>query len=154
MNRKDYHIGPGAASLMLIVVVLAMSVLGVLSMMNARSDNKLSLRSAEVAEQAYDLASAAERSLAELDTILVECAGQAEDDEGWLGLVRDALPEKMTLLDRRVSWKEQNDEGRTLACEVELMSFGESTRTRWTLHQLNTQLDEMEPEEETWEIWF
>ena len=154
MNRKDYHIGPGAASLMLIVVVLAMSVLGVLSMMNARSDNRLSLRSAEVAEQTYDLSAAAERSLADLDTVLVECAAKAEDDASWLKLVREALPEKMNLLGRSIYWTEKNEEGRRLVCEVELANFGEFPRTRWTVHKLHTQLEEMEPQEETWEIWF
>lgn len=154
MNRKDYHIGPGAASLMLIVVVLAMSVLGVLSMMNARSDNRLSLRSAEVAEQAYELSSAAERTLAELDAVLVECASRAEDDASWLDLVWESLPEGMSMLGRSIHWTEKNDEGRRLVCEVELLTFGESPRTRWTVHKLHTQLDEMEPEEETWEIWF
>lgn len=49
MNQREYRIGPGAASLMLLVVVLSMSVLGMLALMSARSDENLSLRSAEVA---------------------------------------------------------------------------------------------------------
>ena len=48
MNQREYRIGPGAASLMLLVVVLSMSVLGMLALMSARSDENLSLRSAEV----------------------------------------------------------------------------------------------------------
>lgn len=153
MNRKDYHIGPGAASLMLIVVVMGMSVLGVLAMMNARSDNQLSMRGAEVAEQAYGLSSAAERSLAELDAVLLACADKAEDDESWLALVADALPEGMTLSDRTVRWTEEGGE-RKLNCAVELNDFGEETRVRWTEHRLMTQLDDMVPQEDTWEIWF
>ena len=154
MNRKDYHIGPGAASLMLIVVVMAMSVLGILAMMNARSDNRLSMRSAEVAEQAYGLADAAERTLAELDAVLLACAEEAEDDEGWLALVADALPDGMTLSDRTISWTEESDGERQLVCAVELADFGEAPRTRWTEHKLYTQLDNMVPQEDTWEIWF
>ena len=154
MNRKDYHIGPGAASLMLIVVVLAMSVLGMLAMMNARGDNRLSARSAEVAEQAYQLSSAAERSLAALDAVLVECALQAEDDASWLALVADKLPEGMTMWDRAVSWSEQTEEGRRMVCEVELEELGAAPRMHWTEHRLHTQLEEMEPQEETWELWF
>ena len=46
MNQREYRIGPGAASLMLLVVVLSMSVLGMLALMSARSDENLSLRSA------------------------------------------------------------------------------------------------------------
>ena len=153
MNRKDYHIGPGAASLMLIVVVMGMSVLGVLAMMNARGDNRLSMRSAEVAEQAYGLSSAAEESLAALDAVLADCAEQAEDDESWLKLVADALPEGMTLTDRTVSWTEEGGE-RKMLCAVELADFGEAPRARWTEHRLYTQLDDMVPQEDTWEIWF
>ena len=42
MNQREYRIGPGAASLMLLVVVLSMSALGMLAMMSARSDESLS----------------------------------------------------------------------------------------------------------------
>lgn len=153
MNRK-YQIGPGAASLLLVVVMLAMSVLGMLSMMNARSDNRLSVRSAEVAEETYALSSAAERSLAALDAVLVDCAAQAEDDEGWLALVKDALPEGMTLSGRTVRWTEQSDEGRSMICAVELEDFGAMPRTRWTEHRLHTQLEDSDVQEDTWEIWF
>ena len=155
MNRRAYQIGPGAASLMLIVVVLSMSVLGLLAMMNARSDNRLSLRSAEVAEEAYGLASDAERSLAALDAILAECESQAEDDESWLALVKEAkLPEGMTLQGRTIRWTEKNEEGRKMICAVELELFGDPQRMRWTEHKLYTQLEDMEPQEDTWEIWF
>ena len=51
MNQREYRIGPGAASLMLLVVVLSMSALGMLAMMSARSDESLSLRSQDVARQ-------------------------------------------------------------------------------------------------------
>ena len=154
MNRREYQIGPGAASLMLIVVVLSMSVLGLLAMMNARGDNRLSMRSVEVAQEAYGLSSAAECSLAELDAVLVDCAAQAENDKEWIALVRKALPDGMTITGRRVEWIEKNDEGRMLVCAVELEELGSPQRTRWTEHTLHTQLDDMEPQEDTWEIWF
>ena len=155
MNRKDYQIGPGAASLMLIVVVMGMSVLGILAMMNARSDNRLSMRSAEVAEQAYSLSSAAERSLAMLDAVLENCAEQAEDDAGWLALVADALPEGMSMFGRTVSWTEASEEeGRRMICAVELTELGATPRAQWTEHRLSTQLDEMDLQEETWELWY
>ena len=154
MNRKEYQIGPGAASLMLIVVVLSMSVLGLLAMMNARSDNRLSMRSADVAQEAYGLSSAAECSLAALDAVLVDCAAQAEDDASWLSLVRKALPDGMTIKGRTVNWIEKNEEGRMMVCAVELEELGSPQRTRWTEHKLYTQLDEMDTQEDTWEIWF
>ena len=64
MNRREYRIGPGAASLMLLVVVLSMIVLGMLALMSAHSDENLSRRSAEVAVEVAELNAAAERTLA------------------------------------------------------------------------------------------
>ena len=154
MNRKSYQIGPGAASLMLIVVVLSMSVLGMLSMVNSRSDNRLSIRSAEVAEQAYQLSSAAEQSLANLDAVLVDCAAQVEDDAAWLALVAQSLPENMSLSERVVRWTEETENGREMICAVELAEYGAFPRTQWMEHRLNTQLEEEPFQEATWEIWF
>ena len=49
MRRKsNVSFGPGAASLILIVVILSMSVLGMLALMNARNDDRLSSRSIDV----------------------------------------------------------------------------------------------------------
>ena len=62
MNQREYRIGPGAASLMLLVVVLSMSALGMLAMMSARSDESLSLRSQDVARQVAELNVSAEQS--------------------------------------------------------------------------------------------
>ena len=49
MRRKmNVSFGPGAASLILIVVILSMGVLGMLALMNARNDARLSERSTAV----------------------------------------------------------------------------------------------------------
>lgn len=158
MNRKDYHIGPGAASLLLIVVVLSMSALGMLALMNARSDYRLSLRSAEVMRQAYGLSNQAEHSLAMLDGVLAACAGGAEDDAQWLETVGKSLPYGMTLEGRTVSWTEVfiTPTERSMACAVEIAPLGAFPRTEWVEHRLITELYETEEEEteEAWEIWF
>ena len=103
MNQREYRIGPGAASLMLLVVVLSMSVLGMLTLMSARSDENLSLRSAEVARQVAELNVSAERSLAELDDALAKAAGAAQSEDDYLVRVEAALNEAMTLEGRTVS---------------------------------------------------
>ena len=154
-NRKEYNIGPGAASLMLIVVVLSMSVLAMLAMMNARSDNRLSGRSAEVTEQVYALDNQAEYALADLDGVLAECAAEAEDDETYLTLVAQKLPLDTELDGRTVRWQEYGEDGRSLICAVELAQHGEFPRARWTEHRLYTELEESSwIEETTWAIWF
>lgn len=147
MNQREYRIGPGAASLMLLVVVLSMSVLGMLALMSARSDENLSLRSAEVARQVAELNVSAERSLAELDDELAKAAGAAQSEEDYLARVEAALNEAMTLEGRTVSWKETNDEGRTLACAVELEPLGAFPRFVRTVYHLAIDEGAMEGED-------
>ena len=67
MKRRGVTIGPGAPSLLLVVVVIAMSVLGLLALMSARSDAQLTRRSLEYTVAEYERAAQAERSLAQLD---------------------------------------------------------------------------------------
>ena len=147
MNQREYRIGPGAASLMLLVVVLSMSALGMLAMMSARSDESLSLRSQDVARQVAELNVSAEQSLARLDAVLADAA-QSEAD--YLARVEAALAEEpeagMTLLGRTVSWTETNDEGRTLICAVELQERGAFPRYVKAVYRLVT--DEGEPDGE------
>ena len=129
MNQREYRIGPGAASLMLLVVVLSMSVLGMLALMSARSDENLSLRSAEVARQ------------------VAKAAGAAQSEEDYLARVEAALNEAMTLEGRTVSWEETNDEGRTLACAVELEPLGAFPRFARTVYHLAIDEGAMEGED-------
>ena len=61
MRKKgNIGMGPGAASLIMIFVMLSMSVLSMLSLMNSRNDVRLSERSAEVAGEIYTLNETAE----------------------------------------------------------------------------------------------
>ena len=78
MKRRGVTIGPGAPSLLLAVVVVAMSVLGLLALMSARSDAQLARRSLEYTEAEYERAAQAERSLAQLDGVLTACAGEED----------------------------------------------------------------------------
>jgi hypothetical protein len=138
MRRKsNVSFGPGAASLILIVVILSMSVLGMLALMNARNDAKLSERSMEVVVAGYALNDRAERGLAELDAVLVRCAASTYSDEAYLDAVRGNLPEGMLMgkEDRIVSW-ELSDGLRTLSCVAEVLPQGEKERLRWLEHRL------------------
>ena len=150
VNQREYRIGPGAASLMLLVVVLSMSALGMLAMMSARSDEGLSLRSQDVARQVAELNVSAEQALARLDAVLADAARAAQGEADYLARVEAALAEEpeagMTLLGRTVSWTETNDEGRTLTCAVELQERGAFPRYVRTVYRLAT--DEGEPDGE------
>jgi hypothetical protein len=138
MRRKsNVSFGPGAASLILIVVILSMGVLGMLALMNARNDAQLSRRSIEVVAAGYELNDKAERSVAELDEVLARCAVSTFSDEAYLVAVRANLPDGMLMgqEDRIVSW-ELSDGLRTLSCAVEVLPKGENERLRWRDHRL------------------
>lgn len=141
MNQKEYRIGPGAASLMLLVVVLSMSVLGILALMGSRSDEGLSLRSIQVAQEVARLNVQAERSLAKLDEKLKTASETAADEAAYLEAVGAALEEEMSLDGRTIAWQESDESGRVLICGVELMPLGESPRYRVTAHKLITEAE-------------
>ncbi len=146
MRRKsNLSFGPGAASLILIVVILSMGVLGMLALMNARSDARLSDRSVEVVAAGFELNDQAERRLAELDSVLELCASVNDSDELYLAAVAGRLPQGM-LLDvenRVVSW-EHSDGLRTLSCAVELLPLGGNERYSWRTHRLTAITEDLE----------
>ena len=138
MRRKsNVSFGPGAASLILIVVILSMAVLGMLALMNARNDSKLSSRSIEVVAAGFELNDRAERNMAQLDAVVARCAASTFSDEAYLAAVRGSLPDGMLMgqEDRIVSW-ELTDGLRTLSCAVEVLPQGENERLRWREHRL------------------
>ena len=141
MKKREFHIGPGAASLMLIAVVLAMSILGLLSLMNARTDVQMARRSAGVAENAAALDAASERSLARLDEVLRTCAAQAGSDEDYIALVAENLPEDMVLEGREVLWTETGADNRTLECGAEIAPLGAEKRLSWSIHRHFTEFE-------------
>ena len=145
MRRKsNVSFGPGAASLILIVVILSMGVLGMLALMNARNDAKLSSRSIEVVTAGFELNDQAERKVAELDGILARCASSTYSEDAYLAAVRGNLPEGMLLDEenRSVSWA-LTDGLRTLNCEVALLPLGENERLSWRVHRLTAITEEI-----------
>ena len=73
MSRQKIAMGPGASSLILIAVVLALSVLTVLTMISARNDEALSLRGEETRTEIYELFARGELgSLPPCDLIFAE----------------------------------------------------------------------------------
>lgn len=143
MRRKSsVSFGPGAASLILIVVILSMSVLSMLALMNARNDAKLSARSIAVVQAGYALNEQAERSLAALDGVLTTCRAVSDSDEAYLAAVRGLLPAGMLMDGRIVRW-EESDELRTLYCAAEVLPLEESERLRWRDHRLTARTEDL-----------
>ncbi len=154
MKQRKIAMGPGAASIILIVVVLSLSILAMLSLMTAKNDVSLSVRSAEMIRQVYELSSRSEESLAKLDAVLLRCLQENPDREACLAAVEENLPEGMELDGDLVSWTETQEDGaadrrqvnRTLECTVRLLPTESEHRTEWVSHKLIVN----EPEDE-WE---
>ena len=145
MNKRKIALGPGAASVILIVVCLSLAMLSMLMIIGSRNDYNLCSRSAEMIERVFQLSSHSERRLAELDAVLVSCQKEASDQAGYLALVKKSLPEDMSLEDDLVTWTEPLD-NRNLECIVRLLPRGEKSRTEWVSHKLIVE----EPEDD-WE---
>ena len=145
MNKRKIALGPGAASIILIVVSLALCMLAMLTLITAKNDLNLSRRSSEMIEQVYELSAQSERSFAELDSILLNCEAESQDLEAFYHMVEEQLPDGMMLEGDRISWYEQL-ENRMLECSVKLAVPGENPRAEWISHRLIVQ----EPEDD-WE---
>ena len=124
---------------MLLVVVLSMCVLGVLALMGSRSDEGLSLRSIQVAQEVARLNVQAERSLADLDEKLKAASETAADEAEYLEAVGAALEDGMALDGNRISWQESDENGRVLSCGVELAPRGANPRYHRLEHRLITE---------------
>ena len=145
MKRK-VALGPGAASLILIVVVLSLCMMAMLTQIGARNDYNLCKRSAEMVQRVYELNARSEQKLAELDAVLVKAQTEAGSNmEAYLEKVEEFLPEGMSLDEEKVTWTEPLD-NRNLECIVQLLQPGEKQRTKWISHKLLVE----EPEED-WE---
>ena len=145
MNKRKIALGPGAASLILIIVVLALCMMSMLNQISARSDYNLCTRSAEMVQRVYDLNAQSEQKLAELDKVLAEARKDAGGMDAYLKKVGAALPEGMTLEEDKVQWTEPLD-NRNLECIVQVLPLEEKQRTKWVSHKLAVD----EPEED-WE---
>ena len=145
MSKRKIALGPGAASLILIVVVLSLCMLAMLAQIGSRNDYSLASRSAEMITRVYQLHDQSERKMAELDAILVRCQKETTDMASYLAKVEESLPSDMTLDEDIVSWQEPLD-NRTMNCEVKLLEPGQKERAKWVTYKLKVE----EPEED-WE---
>ena len=124
---------------------LSMSILGMLSLMTARNDLRLSERAAEVLQAVYQLEGQAEESrleLLELARGLGEDNRSAEELRSSLG---EVLSEKYLLSGDVISW-EETDGTRMISCAVRLDSAGGNVRMDWQRHNLSSAI----AEEEEW----
>lgn len=134
MKQREFYFGPGAASLLLVIVMVSMSVLGLLALISVRADVRLAERSRDFDVAEFETMAAAERTMAELDAILASSAARSSTEEDYQAAIVEALPQDMTLKDGEISWVETSELGRSLQCRVKVMRHNEKQRFVWMEH--------------------
>ena len=140
-KKSSISFGPGAASLILIFVVLAMSVLGMLSLMNSRNDVRLSERSVQVTEAVYALNVEAEEKFVHVQDMLLQLASAAETEEAYQAAIEESLADDMDWQDGILSFT-VSDGFRTLDCAVRVNPLDDDVRCRWVRHNLTAETEE------------
>lgn len=135
MNKRKVALGPGAASLILIIVVLSLCMIAMLTQIAAKNDYNLCARSADMVQRVYELNAQSEQKMAALDTVLLQARGEAGDMKAYLDKVKEMLPEGMELEEDRITWTEPLD-NHNLECIVQLLPLEETQRAKWISHKL------------------
>ncbi|MBO7709430.1 MAG: hypothetical protein J6S83_03115 [Lachnospiraceae bacterium] len=137
------RMGPGAASLILIFVMLALSILAMLTLVNAKNDEQISVRSARVTEAVYDLEAQAQRIYGKILYLCREADEEIRQDTARLSRevaarVNEEAGDGMPLLNAQedtISWT-VTDGVRSFECTVRLT--GEDRKqAEWILHRMN-----------------
>ena len=135
MNKRKVALGPGAASLILIIVVLSLCMIAMLTQIAAKNDYNLCARSADMVQRVYELNAQSEQKMAALDAVLLQARSDAGDMQAYLDKVKEMLPEGMKLEEDRITWTEPLD-NRNLECIVQLLPLEETQRAKWISHKL------------------
>lgn len=136
MKKMRYRVGPGAASLLLIVVVLCLAVLGILTWTSARADLRLSQRDWEMVCSYYYADAGAQEMLSRVDEALARARLGAENWEDYLARVDEALPEGVSREGSQIVYSQEAGADRSLNVRLELTDLAEARRYligSWTL---------------------
>ncbi len=89
MNKKGTGLGIGYVSIMIIFAVICLTIFAVLSFQSAYSNSALTEKSAEYLKEYYEADSAAQNTLAELDGIALNAAGEIDFKGAFMDSVKD-----------------------------------------------------------------
>ena len=136
-QNRQTRVGLGAASLIMILLVLCLVLMGVLSLMSARADLDLSRRHAKLAEGYAEASAAAQRALAELDALLAEAHAKSTDEAQYAALCTDTVKAGGA----SVEWEDDvtaalyldAGEERQIEVRVERIPWSIAAKTRFTI---------------------
>jgi len=134
-RREQTRAGLGAASMVLILLVLCLALLGVLSLMTAQTDLSMSKRDIELNAAYAGAAAGAQRSLMELDRQLSEVYKQSADDmqyeEGCMEVNRACGAEVIWMDGRSAEMTFDAGADRELLVEIERCRWEEAGKKRF-----------------------
>lgn len=122
MRDREYRIGPGASSLLLILLALVLTVLGMLALLSARADRTLSQRARDMTKAYYDARALSQERLMEIDQILGEAESSGAD--GYFAAVAGALPEWAALSGRTIAFSQDAGGERSIRVTILLNEPG------------------------------
>lgn len=89
-QKTEYRVGTGAASLLMVFVVLCLAALAILAFSTARADMSMTRRNVMMIDEYYRAANLAQRAIAEIDAQIAQLQARAQGDEA---AVERGLPE-------------------------------------------------------------
>lgn len=136
MNSNRFRPGPGAASILLVVVVVSMSILGVMALMQAKNEQTLSEKTALFVSLKSDLEAGAQKTLMLLDEILLNAGQNTETGDEYFQYIKEAIPDSVTMEDDFLFWTEGGVNGKTLFLKIRIFPPDSRTRFEWQEHRL------------------
>lgn len=149
MRAREYRIGPGASSLLLILLVLTLTTLGMLSLMSARADWKLSARARDMTQAYYAADAAVQERLMALDELLADARAGAKAEAEYRAAVAASLPDWASLSGDEIAFSQ--DAGGSRVIEVRLQIVGLAGGARYEILSYAL-VDEMDWEAEPLEL--
>ena len=134
-KQQSSSVGPGAASLLLIAVVLCLTVLGILALISARSDHMLSVRNQEMVVSYYDASVKTQQALAEFDGVLLAARSSSADNDVYLTTVRAALPDGFVMDGQEAEYTADAGADRSLAMTITVTGF-DNTQRRYIVNSV------------------
>jgi len=80
-NKQDYHVGIGAASMLMIIIILCLTTLAILALSSARTDRALTERNVAIVSDYYTAVNKAQSSIAVIDENLRGIRAEATDED-------------------------------------------------------------------------
>lgn len=150
MNNSKGRIGPGASTILMILIVMLMTILGVLALMSARSDQRMAERAKQFTQAYYEAQAECSLRISELDQELLSLRKQAAGNaEVYAKLVKDALSYD---IEEEIVLSMPAGDVRMLHVTVQILPVTEKDRILVMDSHLETNLAEDFEEENGWTL--